>query len=313
VKEINYLLIFVSLVMFCLFFIGGPDYYSARSFKAFWDLGHVVFFALAVYLSLVYSKSFSARFIGFQVFTVVAVSLILGLLIEVLQYGLSRNPNLADMARNIVGALVGILWFSPKRYDLSSTLVLFLKSIITIVLVFHSYIIATMLLDEWRLKNDRPALSSFNSSLELGRWVGGAKFSLVDTPLNQGRYSLKTELDTGKYSGVSLRYFYEDWRGYESLVLTIFNPDIANINITVKIYDQLHRNSEQLYADRYNRGFVIHHGWNKLIIDLAAVEVAPEARLMRMSSIASVGFFTKALKEPKTLYVGGVKLIEATP
>ena len=29
-----------------LLFLGGPDYYSSRSFKYSWDIGHIVYFAL---------------------------------------------------------------------------------------------------------------------------------------------------------------------------------------------------------------------------------------------------------------------------
>ena len=30
-----------------LLFLGGPDYFSSRSFKHFWDIGHIVYFAPA--------------------------------------------------------------------------------------------------------------------------------------------------------------------------------------------------------------------------------------------------------------------------
>ena len=36
----------IMALMTILFFIGGPDYHSSRTFKSFWNLGHILYFAL---------------------------------------------------------------------------------------------------------------------------------------------------------------------------------------------------------------------------------------------------------------------------
>ena len=36
------LLAVIAAICFVLFFVGGPDYYSPRSYKYFWDLGHIL-------------------------------------------------------------------------------------------------------------------------------------------------------------------------------------------------------------------------------------------------------------------------------
>ena len=38
----NVLLTSIAAICFVLFFVGGPDYYSPRSYKYFWDLGHIL-------------------------------------------------------------------------------------------------------------------------------------------------------------------------------------------------------------------------------------------------------------------------------
>ncbi len=43
----------IAVICFVLFFVGGPDYYSQRSYKYFWDLGHILFFFILSYLILV--------------------------------------------------------------------------------------------------------------------------------------------------------------------------------------------------------------------------------------------------------------------
>jgi hypothetical protein len=42
----------IAAICFVLFFVGGPDYYSPRSYKHFWDLGHILFFSILSYLIL---------------------------------------------------------------------------------------------------------------------------------------------------------------------------------------------------------------------------------------------------------------------
>lgn len=312
-KKINILLLFALTIVFALFFIGGPGYYSARSYKAFWNFGHILFFALAVYLAFEYFKSFAARSLGFQLVVVIVASLFLGVLIEIFQYGVSRTPDIVDITRNMVGALAAVFWFSPARYTAGNKLVLFSKSAVVIFLVFNFYTVSMMLLDEWRIKSEPPVLSQFNSSLELSRWVGEADFLVVEHPSIRGNFALKVDLGTDQYSGVSLHYFYGNWQGYKGLEFSLFNPGKEDISITVKIFDQLHRDSEQLFTDRFNRTFLVGPGWNAVTVDLAVVEAAPETRSMNMSTIASVGFFTTALDMPKTLYLDAVTLIKATP
>jgi hypothetical protein len=38
----NLLLAAFASICFVLFFVGGPGYYSPRSYKHFWDLGHIL-------------------------------------------------------------------------------------------------------------------------------------------------------------------------------------------------------------------------------------------------------------------------------
>ena len=50
-KTLNYGLLSALLILASpLFFFGGPAYYSPRLFNEFWNLGHLFFFALFVFL-----------------------------------------------------------------------------------------------------------------------------------------------------------------------------------------------------------------------------------------------------------------------
>ena len=43
----------ITALLFLLFFVGGPDVDSSRSFKNFWNVGHFAFFALFIRLLVV--------------------------------------------------------------------------------------------------------------------------------------------------------------------------------------------------------------------------------------------------------------------
>jgi VanZ family protein len=98
------------VVLFALFFVGGPNIHSSRHFKAFWNLGHILFFALVPYLLFSYRKWLAGRFSA-QALIVLGICLVLGVLIELVQYDFKRTPDVGDVFRDVIGCLVGIFFF----------------------------------------------------------------------------------------------------------------------------------------------------------------------------------------------------------
>lgn len=77
-----FLLIPVAGILALMFFIGGPDYYSPRSYQHFWDLGHIIFFATLSYLILSLWKNLAEKSFLSQIAWIFAVTLLLGVIIE---------------------------------------------------------------------------------------------------------------------------------------------------------------------------------------------------------------------------------------
>ena len=50
------ILILFLIGLFALFFVGGPGYYAPPYVKAVWNLGHILFFALAPVLFILFRK-----------------------------------------------------------------------------------------------------------------------------------------------------------------------------------------------------------------------------------------------------------------
>jgi len=95
---------------------------------------------------------------------------------------------------------------------------------------------------------------------------------------------------------------------FEKNRLEVFNPSPDGIQITCRIHDRRHEEGEQLYEDRFNKGFLIHPGWNDLRIDLNEVATAPMGRMMDLGEIRAVGFFASRLPAPRIIFLDYVRL-----
>ncbi len=303
----NRLLLLGLVITFPLFFIGGPDYYSPRSFKEVWNLGHILFFAAAAYLSLKNIKPLAEKSVLVQLLVVFSVSLFLGVLIEVFQYDSSRDSSVLDVYRDMLGAALGVVWFFSVVETIPRKPLLVIRTALFLLFVLQVLPVFVMLYDEWKAKSNFPVLANFESSAELGRWQGNADFYRTDEEVYKGQ-SLKVVLGTQQYSGVALKYFPGDWSGYSQLMFEVHNPQQEPLPITVRIHDEAHRYSEQLYSDRYNQRFLLQYGWNHMVIDLADVASAPEGREMDLSAVAGFGFFVIAEKKRHVLFLDDVRL-----
>lgn len=304
----NWLLLSLLVLIFPFFFISGPNYYSLRSFIAAWNFGHIIFFAVACYLLLSISRYFPPKSFIVHCVTAVFASLLIGLIIEFLQYGVSRNPDFLDLLRNILGALTAVVWFSPAIQRSNKHIVFLLRNVVSILLIFEIYGVLLLAWDEKSAADDFPVLANFESNRELARWTGDSHFLRSTKQSVQGNYALKIELTTTQYSGVRSKDFPRNWRNYNRLIFDIYNPSSESISMTVRVDDTNHHKGKELYNDRFNRKFTLNYGLNTIAIAIKDIESSPATRLMDMSSIASIAFFTTQLASEKTIYLDYIRL-----
>ena len=199
--------------LFLLFFISGPDYYSPRSLKEFWNLGHILFYSLLPLL--VFNTIKPPASYQRQVFNILILTLLLGLLVEILQTGIdARIPDLGDIFRNIVGALVGLLFFLPSRKNLSKRLLVVTQALVILLVLLQMVPVVKAFWDENIARRQFPLLSGFETPFEIDRWSGGAVFEVSHENKKNGDAAMKVMLNTDTYSGVALTYFPGNWEGY---------------------------------------------------------------------------------------------------
>ena len=298
--------VILILLLFPLFFIGGPDYYSSRSFKNFWNVGHVVFFALFSYQLLIHGRLFRNKSFFQNLFLCLFISTILGFFIEFAQNGFNREVDINDLWRNLLGASIGFFLSPMASNKLTKTIVLYF---LAAILILQSIPWFLVLADEIKANLTFPVLSDFESEVEATRWSGNAAFTINDEMAFSGDHSLRVDLGTEKYSGIGLRYFPKDWSEYQNLIFEIFNPG-DNLEINVRIHDRLHTQGEELYSDRFNRKLTLHKGWNTINIELENVASAPVTRQMDLSSVSGLGVFVVEQSVAKRIYLDAVKLVK---
>ncbi len=296
-------LIIVMALMSILFFIGGPGYDSPRSLKAFWNLGHILYFALLPLLLFSLSPGNQLKPV-FQVSIIFGITLCLGALVEFFQYGTDRTPDMGDIFRNMIGACIAIAFLLPIRKSVPKTPMLIFKTTLIILVASQFYPIVIALVDEHHARRDFPVLSDFQTPFQNHRWSGDK----IENIGSQGNRAMRVDLTTQIYSGVALKYFPVNWQQYQWFQFRIYNPSADTIKITCRIHDKKHTQGVQRYRDRFNQTQSLSQGWNTITISLEEVRRAPNKRQMDLSQIYGIGFFASRLPHPRKIYIDDVKL-----
>ncbi|MCK5097511.1 MAG: VanZ family protein, partial [Desulfobacteraceae bacterium] len=307
-KISNYFIAIIIIIGTVLFFWGGPDYYANRSIKYIWNFGHIIFYCILSSVLLLNCNKLKAKSYYYQVLWVVIITVFLGLIVEFIQAGINRTPEMGDLSRNFMGSFIALLFFAPKNNEAGLYKLCLLKCTLIIIILFQILPVINLLRDEHNAKIEFPLLSGFESKLELSRWTGDADFILSKEIKNTGNSSLVIELNTSKYSGISLKCFPRNWDLYHILSLKIYNPQNDSLKITCRIHDKKHTEGKQVYTDRFNKTYTLLNGWNTIEINLNYVRNAPLQRKMDIDKINGFGIFVISQKENKTIYLDDVLL-----
>lgn len=295
---------------FPFFFVGGPGPHAGRAFTAAWNLGHIGVFILVSFIIL---KRLQLAFpqcpVWVRVVVVFLSVAVLGGSIELLQYWeAGRSPSVGDMARNLLGGFIGIVFLGWGRQKIPEKSLFCLRSVAVLLVCVATWPFVRALVDATIARAQFPVLSSFETPFEQYRWKKLKQIALDDTVARQGEKSLKVQLTTKQYSGVSLSYFPRDWRQYKKLCLSVYNPDPTELILNGRIHDASHGENGHAYSDRFNRQFTLNQGWNDFQIALDEVRMAPMGRTMDMQKIEAVKVFVMEQPHPRVIYIDNLYL-----
>lgn len=291
-----------------LLFVGGPEAYSHRIYRALWDTGHVILYSGVIFVLL--DRPRTVRFNGWVLFLIIsAFCLISGFIIEVIQQWVGRNFDLNDLINDLLGGYLGLLFFIARQndYRLWIRRLTYPLMLLIIIWVFHPLYINSI--DEKNMYESFPVLSDFETPYELSRWGGSSsQLSIVKTPVRHGLSSMRIDFLAAEYPSVIMKNFPENWQDFTEFKFSIFNSQSENLTLELKIYDWLHFISGKKYRDRFNRNLILKPGWNDIRVSMNEIRSAPESRQMELSDMFSISLFLHNLKQPVTLYIDGLTL-----
>lgn len=292
-----------------LFLLPGFGDHSARSLQELWNLGHVAYFALfALGLN---SCSRCVGLSSWQRFVACIVATVLvGGGIELCQLVVpGRTASFTDVLRDVSGSMIALLLAGFKGAQPYFVRVARISSALVVLsLILFSPV--TVMLDDVHRVLEFPVLADFERASELGRWESSqVEIARVTTPVRSGGWSLRVELTTEKYSGLALVHFSRDWRGYDALCLSVYNP-AEGLQLHIRIHDRQHA-LRQEYDNRFNRTVMLQKGWNDLRLDMYDILHGPKGRLMDLTQIMVLGLFVMDQRQNRVLYLDDVRLEKA--
>ncbi len=216
-------------------------------------------------------------------------------------YSGDRSPDILDILRNQLGALITFAFlYSQKGYKkiVLRCVVLILVGIALIPLMRGG-------VDEWIARNQFPLLSDFETGYEVDRWRSNGELRIEKGIARHGDRSLRVQMTTHKYSGVSLKYFQGDWREFSNLFFSVYLPEGESLELNCRVHDSAHSN---YYNDRFNRKYLLKHGWNDIEVSLEDIKNAPRDRLLNLTDVENVTLFVMVQERERVIYLDFVYL-----
>lgn len=304
------IVLIITLIMSVMLFADNPIDSSSRLYQGLWNTGHLFFFAFLTWLLITQTYLSERSWLKMLVVSLV-FSLLLGGLIEIVQFLVGRYMEWQDLFTDMLGALFGFLvvQFSvPVERRFTVRPVIILLSIIVLSMTF--YPVFSIVRDNQKMQADFPVIADFESEDTLVRWDNEdvSKFEIDYQLYTKGESSVLVEFTTGDYPGVSLEVVYPDWSGYNFFDVSVHNDQNENLDIEIKVYDHLHKRTGYNYGDRFNHVVNLHPGWNTLKIKLLDVFHAPKGRSMNLDDIAGFSLFIHDPDEIKTIHLDDIHL-----
>lgn len=297
----------LALLCFVLLFVGGPGPDSIRIFRYGWGLGHLFSFALWTYL---YLRWRSRLPVWRQALEVLLLALLLGGVTELIQAGIGREATWQDLANDLLGSLLGLVFAASVNEQISRKLLWLIRIPVLALVCWTLLPFVKISIDDLIAWQQFPLLSGFETPLEQERWGGNSRRAVEHQHVYSGASALRVELNTQRYSGLALRHFPADWSQYRLLRFRLFNPEPENFEFYFRIHDRDHAKNGYRYSDRYNTSLVALPGWSEMEISLETVARAPRGRSMDLTRIAGMNLFVVKLEQPRTIYIDAVELVQ---
>lgn len=247
-----------------------------------------------------------------------AISVLLGIAIEILQGFQGRPPALFDVMTDTAGAVVGLaVWSLATRRGSLGALQGSHHPVWTVVTLG----LAGMMFVLWRPLHvamdyadraaDFPVIAEFSDPRSMRfTTTDGVAASITELPApwfrRPGERALELRYDPAHPPAVQITEPSPDWRGFSVIEVDLTNAGPAELTLVLRILDARHDWSND---DRANLPLLIPPRTRTTVrVALEAVASAPARRRMDVAHIANVMIFGRPPTAPGALYVSRIRL-----
>lgn len=151
-------------------------------------------------------------------------------------------------------------------------------------------------------------INDFETEQDLDRvhWECHALFSLSEEHPTNGSRCLRLELYPSPYPGVTPILRKNDWSEFRSLCFDIYNAEKRDVQIAVRIDD---RKTWPDYSNRYNKGFQLSMGTNRIEIPLNTLMTSGTRQGLDLKNIQRFMIFMVNPPEKNVLYIDYIRLM----
>ncbi|MEC9341335.1 MAG: hypothetical protein VX663_07630 [Pseudomonadota bacterium] len=287
----------LASVMICLTlatFANNGTFGDSRPLRATWETGHILLFFCVAWGMGIWLGNRHRPSPLIQVLLLLGVTVVVGGLLELLQGAMGRagSPSLADMRRNVIGALTGLAFVYPLR-GLAPNRRRVLQLLTVLVLSAELWPMLSLWRDDLAARRAFPVLSDFEHRAQSRRWTRGVVIQWGD---RGGVFQVA--LSPKRYSGTQFILSNRDWSGYHTLALSLYNPSEHRQVLWITLRDELSQRNRGLVTDRFTTGQPLEPGWNELRIDLEAARQLPNGRRLALDNLRQLNLFIERPQFP---------------
>ena len=234
-----------------------------------------------------------------------------GIVCELAQQLVARQPALGDVAANCTGLLAGLIWCARRSVTRPRARIL-LTAIVPILISIPGINPALELLECRRQSLEFPLLASFERDRELSAWLPHeADVQPTTDWSSHGKQSLQIRARQGThFPGASFVWPVADWTGYSELAFEICNPQPQELTLGINISDHQHPASDFNPADRFRRSIEIPPESTLTVrITLSEIASAPATRGMNMSEISMVDLYMPGTAPGTVVLLDNLRLV----
>jgi len=236
------------------------------------------------------------------------LTVVAGVLAELLQKLNHGDPEVEDVVRDAVGAAAFLLAFGAfdrrlieRRIAISRGIMIALAAAL---LAASSFPLAAISADLLRRDRAFPRICAFEASWE-SAFVFAQEADMQRIPPPDGWRPRPADrvariaFRPGDYPGLVVRKPHPNWTGFKELVFDVYSELPQPVDLVLSIHDIGHDHD---YWDRFNRELTIEPGPHRLSIPLRDIQMAPRGRQLDLSRICGLVLFADHPREPFVLY-----------